>query len=114
MEEDQAGDGERAPQGKNSQRPGALSALWLVLQDAVWPQAEDGGECQQLLTCPLHVSRAAGARPHLAAGAPPVLSGLMFTVLGRLPSWLLRFTAIHGTQQTVKCNKSGVASQFHQ
>ena len=57
---------------------------------------------------------AVGSRPHLAACAPLVLSGLMFTVLGRLPFWLLKFTAVYGTQQTVKCNKSGVASQFHQ
>lgn len=99
---------------ENTGQTKAFTAPVSDVSEAAWPREEGGGGCQRIMTRSPRGPYTAGSRAYLAACVPPVLSGSVFTVPGRLPRWLLRFTAVYGAQQAVKCNKSGVASQCHQ
>ena len=102
------------PRGLNARWTKALAAPASDLYEVTQPREAAGSGYGLTAPPPPCGPYVVGSRPHLAACAPLVLSRLMFAVPGGLPSWLLKFTAVYRTQQTVKCNKSGVASQFHQ
>ena len=101
IEEDQAG----GPEGPGSSLPCGWSSKKL---------SGPRGRAEELPTC--SPPWAPGRRSRTMPGrlCSPGTERVNVGRTGQVAVWLLRFTAIHGTQQTVKCNKSGVASQFHQ